>query len=665
MSKNADYWRGRFSLLEDAAHIRADQCVDNLETIFRDAEQSVQADLERWYARFATNNGVSLYEARKMLTTGQLEEFRWNVDQYIQAAQQANLSPEWVKKLENASARFHISRLESVQLQIQQQIELLYGNQVDDIDSMLKDIVSNGYTQTAYEIQKGLGLGWDMTALDQRKLESLLTKPWTADKKTFRDRCWEQKAGLVSGVQTTLTQGLLRGDSVHKLTEGIKNRFGVSRYQAGRLVRTETTYFNAQASREIYKDIGVSKVEILETLDRHTCDICGGLDGTVIPLSEYEPGVTVPPFHPNCRGTTCPHIEDKDGERIARNADGEVYYVPASMNYQAWKATFVDGGAKDGLTVAVVGATMKPKAKPKRERVDLSPDMFPPEFRAKGELKNTNAMIEYVNKIEGADPDVLALYGKMGDLDTVGSQGVPFKISHASNHAVQTSYYRASGNLAEVKLTIPKLSGEDLTGQITTMLHEEMHLMDLYCRPDITKPGMFSSTNKKLVSVFQTPKTDIPKVFDDLFDAFDKECDRIRSELISARNATIQAYTDQYYARTLSYSDYKKLRSAAMKEAEAAIDYQCQNAMGGGISSLEDIYDALSGGTAREAGLVRYGHGVSYYRDVASRCEETLANYGALSVVRPDLVELLRQEEPELVEALDELIQEMLKKGGA
>ena len=139
MSKNADYWRGRFSLLEDAAHIRADQCVDNLETIFRDAEQSVQADLERWYARFATNNGVSLYEARKMLTTGQLEEFRWNVDQYIQAAQQANLSPEWVKKLENASARFHISRLESVQLQIQQQIELLYGNQVDDIDSMLKE----------------------------------------------------------------------------------------------------------------------------------------------------------------------------------------------------------------------------------------------------------------------------------------------------------------------------------------------------------------------------------------------------------------------------------------------------------------------------------------------------------------------------------------------
>lgn len=359
--KSADYWRGRFSLLEDAAHVRADQCVDGLEAIYRDAERSVQADLERWYGRFAANNNVSLFEARKMLTTGQLEEFKWNVDQYIKIGQQANLSPEWLKKLENASARFHISRLEAVQMQIQQQIELLYGNQVDSIDSLLKEIVSNGYTQTAYEIQKGLGLGWDITALDQKKLETLLSRPWTGDKKTFRDRCWEQKAGLVSGVQTTLTQGLLRGDSLQKLTDRIKNQFGVSRYKAGRLAHTETTYFNGVANLEVYRDLGIEQVEILETLDRHTCEICGALDGTVIPLSQYEPGVTVPPFHPNCRGTTCPHYADMKGERAARNADGEVYYVPADTSYQKWLETFVKGGDKAGLVNFVSPQEIKDK----------------------------------------------------------------------------------------------------------------------------------------------------------------------------------------------------------------------------------------------------------------------------------------------------------------
>ena len=168
--KSADYWRGRFSILADAAHRDTGSYINDLETMYRNAERTVQADLERWYGRFATNNGISLTDARKMLTTGQMDEFRWTVDQYIKIGEQANLSPEWLKKLENASARFHVSRLETIQLQIQQQMELLYGGQLDGLDGLLKDVVSNGYTRTAFEIQKGLGLGWDITP-DPRAFE--------------------------------------------------------------------------------------------------------------------------------------------------------------------------------------------------------------------------------------------------------------------------------------------------------------------------------------------------------------------------------------------------------------------------------------------------------------------------------------------------------------
>ena len=356
--KNADYWRGRFSILEESAHQEADQYIQSLEEMFMDAQRTVQADIERWYGRFASNNGISLTEARKMLTTGQLEEFRWTVDQYIKIGQQANISAEWLKKLENASAKFHVSRLEAIQTQIQQQIELLYGNQLDGLDSLLKKIAGDGYTQSAFAIQKGIGLGWDITALNQKKLETLLSKPWTTDGRTFSDRIWSKKKELVGSVQKELTQGLLRGDSPQKITDAIKNRFNVSRYQAGRLVHTETTYFNAISTKQAYQDLGVEKIEILETLDSHTCEICQPLDGTVIPLAQYEPGVTVPPFHPNCRGTTCPHYNDMEGERAARNAEGKVYYVPANMTFTQWKKAFVDG-VKDGLTVATVGAIMK------------------------------------------------------------------------------------------------------------------------------------------------------------------------------------------------------------------------------------------------------------------------------------------------------------------
>lgn len=357
--RNADYWRGRFSILEDSAHREAQKTIQDMEELYLDAQRSVQKEIESWYARFAVNNQISLTDARKWLTAGQLEEFHWSVEQYIKIGEQAGLDAAWLKKLENASARFHISRLEAVQTGIQQQLELLYGNQVDSLDALLKKVVGNGYTHTAFEVQKGVGLGWDITGLDQKKLETLLSKPWTTDERTFRDRCWLNKNDLVGSVSKSLTQGLLRGDSPAKITTAIQKQFGVHRYKAGRLVNTETTYFNAVATKECYKDLDVEMVEIIETLDSHTCSICGGLDGTVIPISQYEPGVTVPPFHPNCRGTTAPAIDPKyAGERAARNADGDVYYVPANMKYADWVQTFVNGGSKAGLTAATATAIL-------------------------------------------------------------------------------------------------------------------------------------------------------------------------------------------------------------------------------------------------------------------------------------------------------------------
>lgn len=658
--KNADYWRGRFAILENSAHKQADEYLRSLEDIYRGAEQSVQRDIESWYQRFATNNNVTLAEARKMLTTGQLEEFKWTAEQYVKAAQKANLSEEWIKKLENASTRFHVSRLEAIQFQIQQQIELLYGNQVDGIDDLLKDVISNGYTRGAFEVQKGIGLGWDFTALNQKKLEALLSKPWTTDGKTFRDRCWTNKAELVDTVNKELIQGMLRGDPPSKIITAIQKKFGTSRYKARRLVHTETTYFNAVSKTQMYKDLGVEQIEIVETLDSRTCPICQPLDGKVIPLSQYEPGVTVPPFHPNCRGTTCPYYDDMEGERAARNADGEVYYVPANMTFTQWKKAFVDG-VKDGLTVATVGAIMKAK----RELEPLKSEMFPDYLTDKKERKNTQTLIDYVNGCENADPDVVALYSKMGAMENIKANGIPMKVSHGKNHAVNYRYYLRNDQLAEAELIIPKLAGDDLTGQVVTTLHEEMHLMDFFNRADPTKYGdWFSSSHSKLSSFFKKADTDIGDDIDSLFDAFDKECTRISSEINANLRTELSALADQYYARKISYSDYKKTYNKLKREASEQIDYQCRNAMGGGISSLEDIYDALSGGSARDAGLVRYGHGSKYYRNVGKRSEETLANYGALSIVRPDLVEMLRKDKPELVEALEEVVQDMLKKAG-
>ena len=54
-------------------------------------------------------------------------------------------------------------------------------------------------------------------------------------------------------------------------------------------MHTETSYFNAVSKVQMYKDLGVDQIEIVETLDSRTCPICQPLDGTVMVLAGGSP----------------------------------------------------------------------------------------------------------------------------------------------------------------------------------------------------------------------------------------------------------------------------------------------------------------------------------------------------------------------------------------
>jgi SPP1 gp7 family putative phage head morphogenesis protein len=135
----------------------------------------------------------------------------------------------------------------------------------------------------------------------------------------------------------------------------IAKRMNVSKGQAGRLIMTEAAYFGSAAQKDCFNDLDVEKYEIVATLDNRTSDVCQEMDGKVFDMKDFEAGVTAPPFHVWCRSCTCPWFPDNDdGTRAARGADGQTYQVPASMKYEDWKNTFVNGGSKDGMTPASV-----------------------------------------------------------------------------------------------------------------------------------------------------------------------------------------------------------------------------------------------------------------------------------------------------------------------
>ena len=373
---NGEYWQKRFELLEQSQHNIGVQCYADIEKQYRQAQKQLEGQIAAWYQRFASNNGVTLAEAKRMLNAKELAELKWDVNQYIQYGQENAINGTWVKQLENASARFHISRLEALKLQTQQSIEVMFGNQLDSIDNTMRNVYKSGYYHTAYEIQKGVGVGWDFSALDDKQISKVINKPWAVDGKNFSERIWGNRQKLVNSLTNTLTQNIILGKDPQKAIDEIARKMNTSKTNAGRLVMTEEAFFSSAAQKDCFTELDVEQFEIVATLDSHTSDICRGMDGKHFPMSEWKVGVTAPPFHVHCRSTTVPYFDDEFdavGERAARDEEtGKTYFVPGNMTYKEWEKSFVNGEDKSGLQAVKKDDTVELKKKIANADVEIA-----------------------------------------------------------------------------------------------------------------------------------------------------------------------------------------------------------------------------------------------------------------------------------------------------
>lgn len=342
---NAEYWKQRFTQLEAAQNRKGATAYLEMEKQYKAAQNELEAQIARWYQRFADSNGISLAQAKQWLKGQDLAEFKWDVKEYIKYGKENAINGAWMQELENASSKFHISRLEALQIQAQNSLETMFAQQMGTMKKALSDVYASGYYHTAYTVQQGFGLGWDIAGLDQAQIEKVLSKPWAVDGYNFSTRIWNSKTKLIGEVHNELSKNLLTGADPQKAIDSLAKKMGTSKSNAGRLVMTEQAYFSSAAQKDCFNDLDVEEYEIVATLDSHTSDICRSLDGKVFKMSDYKPGVTAPPFHVYCRSTTAPHFKDNfdAGERAARGADGKTYYVPDDVTYSEWKKAFVDG----------------------------------------------------------------------------------------------------------------------------------------------------------------------------------------------------------------------------------------------------------------------------------------------------------------------------------
>lgn len=402
---NSSYWQNRFTQIEAAAHNKGIKAYSEIENIYQKVQRELESKINTWYQRFAINNDISMAEARKMLNAKELKELRWTVEDYIKYGKENALNKQWIKELENASARFHISRLESLKLQTQQSLEVLYGNQLDVVDKTMRNIYSESLYRTAFEVQKGFGVGFVLDKLDENRLSKVIGKPWAMDGVNFSNRIWKNKEKLINELHGTLVRNIISGADPAKAIKEIENKMNVSRSAAGRLIMTESAYFSSVAQKDMFNELDVEKYQIVATLDNRTSEICSELDGKVFDMKDYEAGVTAPPFHPNCRTTTIPFFDDWEElgvkpERAAREGEGGTYEVPADMTYKEWKEKYTINNNNDAI--------------PQREKPLTQKDLDAVEYYVSGDgmyindyLRNRDNPIERMGKMTEFDNDLV------------------------------------------------------------------------------------------------------------------------------------------------------------------------------------------------------------------------------------------------------------------
>lgn len=345
--ESAAYWKKRFEMLEKVSHAIGQETLNDLQAAFNVAERDLKREISMWFMRFAENNNVSYTEAKRMLDTKSLDELRWDIKQYIKAGEANGVTADFTKELENASARVHLSRLQEIQLKTQMIYEKLFGKELLGVTSMAENILASDYYHTCFELMKGYGIGWQIGEVAKSDLEKVMSKPWTTDGRTFSDRIWSNKNKTISELHQELSRTLVLGESpdeaIEHMTAYVDKSVKSARYAATRLVQTEQAYFHSVSQEEAFKDLDVEEFEIVATLDLHTSEICQDMDGQHFKMSEYEIGVTAPPFHPNCRSVVVPYFDDldEDSVRAMRGDDGKTHLVPAGMKYREWKDTFV------------------------------------------------------------------------------------------------------------------------------------------------------------------------------------------------------------------------------------------------------------------------------------------------------------------------------------
>ena len=299
---NKSYWLKRSEELDKVATKVEKEVMKELSALYRDAFRSIEKEVNDFMMKYAVDHKLDYATVTQMLTPIDLAEYNQRIEELY--AMYRDTGSEYIKiEIDRLNARAKITRLQALQDAINVELTKV----THEYQMTLEDTLIGLFTEQYKEVSELMGVM--APVINREAIKTIIGYPYAG--KMFSDRIWDNKDALVKHIKQNLTAGIIRGDSIQKMSRQLKKDLNVLYYQAERLVRTETNYAMNQGHLKGYADSGVvEKYEFLAAIDSRTSKLCKNQNGKVYKLSDAVVGVNFPPLHPHCRSTVIPVLED-------------------------------------------------------------------------------------------------------------------------------------------------------------------------------------------------------------------------------------------------------------------------------------------------------------------------------------------------------------------
>lgn len=306
-----DYWKRRE---DEALKIRIEdekKYSEEIGRIFDDMLDSIQDQINTFYSRYASAEGISLAEAKKRVSRADIKAYERKAKQYVK---NKDFSPQANQEMRFYNAVMKINRLELLKANIG--LEMAKG--YSDIEKFMRDILED---RTIDELKRQAGILGGTVQDNAKRVNAIVNGSFKVDKigkrTIFSDYIWQYHDVMKQDLGKLLQTGLIQGKNPRALAAELRKYWygkdpetgGGAKFCMDRLMRTELARVQTEAQKQSFEANGFEKYEYIA--NSRCCDACQALDGKIFNIENMKPGENAAPLHPQCRCSCAAYDDDE------------------------------------------------------------------------------------------------------------------------------------------------------------------------------------------------------------------------------------------------------------------------------------------------------------------------------------------------------------------